>query len=318
MSNEFIHPWAQQNVSDQSGKTFVITGANSGIGFAAAKVLAYKNANVVMACRNLDKANQAREDILNDVPNANVDIVKLDLADLDSVKQCADAIKDKYQQLDCLINNAGLGWIARTETQNGFEMQIGANHLGHFALTSQLLGLLKKSPNARVISIASLAHYWGRIHFQDLQLKDRYSRVKGYGQSKLANLLFGLELQRFFEKNNLDIKSVIVHPGMSGTNIANSALEAGNFKTLSKITNALTPFVSQPAEMGCLPTLLAATSPDVKGGEYFGPKHAFEIFGTPGKARIAKHARKKATAEKLWQVSEDLTHTNYQQALDCA
>ena len=315
MSTAIIHPWAEKNVSDQSGKVFVITGANSGIGFAAAQALAYKNAKVVMACRNLDKAEQARQDILRNVPNADIDIVKLDLADLNSVKACAQAINDQYQQLDCLINNAGLGWIERTETADGFEMQIGANHLGHFALTSQLLSLLRNTPDSRVVSIASLAHYWGRIHFDDLQLSQRYSRAKGYGQSKLANLMFGLELQRFFDKHQLDIKSVIVHPGMSGTNIANAALEKGNHQLLARITNAVTPFVSQSPQLGCLPTLLAATGSNVAGGDYYGPKHAFEIFGVPTKARIAPHARKASTAARLWHVSEELTKANYQAAL---
>ncbi|MCG8671740.1 MAG: oxidoreductase [Pseudomonadales bacterium] len=315
MTTQILHPWAEEHVPDQSSKTIVVTGANSGIGFAAAQALAYKNAKVVMACRNLSKAEDAKQQILDSVPNADIDIVKLDLADLKSVEACAKIINEKYDQLDCLINNAGLGWIERTETADGFEMQIGANHLGHFALTSQLLGLLKSTPNSRVVSVASLAHYWGRIKFGDLQLNQGYSRVKGYGQSKLANLLFGLELQRFFEKNSLDIKSVVVHPGMSGTNIANSALEAGNHKLLSKITNAMTPYMSQSPQLGCLPTLHAATSANVKGGDYFGPKHAFEVFGTPAKARIAKHARDIATAAKLWTLSEELTQVDYQQAI---
>lgn len=315
MSNQIIHPWAEKNVPEQSGKTFVITGANSGIGFAAAQALAYKNGKIVMACRNQTKAEKARSQILDSVPNADIDIVPLDLADLTSVAECAKLINENYKQLDCLINNAGLGWIDRTETADGFEMHIGANHLGHFALTSQLLGLLKSTPNSRVVSIASLAHYWGRIKFDDLQLTHGYSRAVGYGQSKLANLMFGLELQRFFERKHLDIKSIVVHPGMSGTNIANSALEAEDRKLLAKITAVFTPFVTQTPEMGCLPTLYAATNANVKGGEYIGPKYAFEMFGPPAKARIAKHARRSASAAQLWSLSEALTHVSYEGAI---
>ena len=318
MSKNLIHPWADHNISDQSGKTYVITGANSGIGFATTQALAYKNAHIVMACRNLAKAENARSHVLNELPSANIDIVQLDLASLASVTECANTLRTSYEKIDVLINNAGLGWIERTETYDGFEMQIGANHLGHFALTGKLIGLLKKAPEARVVSVASLAHYWGRIHFEDLHLNRRYGRAKGYGQSKLANLLFGLELQRFFDNNNLDIQSIIAHPGMSGTNIANSALEAGNHKLLSKITNAITPYLSQTPQLGCLPTLHAATSSEVTGGEYFGPKHAFEIFGTPAKARIAKHARDESSASQLWMVSEELTEVSYQNALTCA
>ncbi len=315
MANNTVHPWALKNVPDQTGKTFVITGANSGIGLAAAIALASKNAKIVMACRNLQKAETAKQEILQTTPNASVDIVELNLSNLKSVNQCAETINANYDQIDCLINNAGLGWIDREETADGFEMHIGTNHFGHFALTSQLIGLLKKAPNARVVSIASLAHYWGRIHFDDIQLNQKYGRARGYGQSKLANLMFGLELQRQFDQNNVSIKSLIVHPGMSGTNIANSALEIGNFKKLAKITDAMMPFLSQSPALGCLPTLQAATAPDVQGGDYFGPKYAFEVFGTPKKARIAKHAKNTVDAAKLWHLSEELTGVNYQESL---
>ncbi len=306
-----IHPWAERHIPDQSGKTFVVTGANSGIGYATTAALASKQAKVIMACRNRAKAEQARAEIASAVPKAQLDIVDLDLADLASVNACAHTLEQTYPRIDALINNAGLGWIKRTETADGYEMQLGANHLGHFALTCKLIPLLKQAPDARVISTASLAHYWGRIHFEDLQLKQSYSRVKAYGQSKLANLLFGLELQGYFERNQLPIKSIIVHPGMAGTNIANSALEAGNHQAMAKIAEALTPFVTQSPQMGCLCTLYAATSPDAQGGRYYGPKYAFEMFGTPKPARIAKHARDPAIAKRLWDVSEQLTGVHY-------
>ncbi|OUS29779.1 hypothetical protein A9Q99_08090 [Gammaproteobacteria bacterium 45_16_T64] len=314
MTDTKIHRWTDTNVADQTGKTFLITGANSGIGFAAANALASKNAHVIMACRNPQKAEDAKQSILQKSPSAKLDLVSLDLANLESVRQCAEYLNAHYDQIDCLINNAGLGWIDRKETKDGFEMAIGTNHFGHFALTSQVIGLLKKAPEARVVSVASLAHVWGRIHFDDIQLNQKYSQVRGYGQSKLANLMFGLELQRQFEKNNVDIKSIIVHPGMSGTNIATTAIESGKLKRFAKVSELLTPFMTQPAALGCLPTLLAATSSDVIGGEYFGPKYA-EIFGTPKKARIAKHASSLVDAEKLWRLSEELTHVNYSDVL---
>lgn len=314
MTNTKIHRWTESNVPDQSGKTFLITGANSGIGFAAANALASKRAHVIMACRNPQKAEQAKQDILETTPTASLDLVSLDLANLESVAQCAQHLQSKYKHIDCLINNAGLGWIDRRETHDGFEMAIGTNHFGHFALTSQIISLLKNAPDARVVSVASLAHVWGRIHFDDIHLQQKYSQVRGYGQSKLANLMFGLELQRQFEKHNLGIKSIIVHPGMSGTNIATTAVASGKFRKLAKLSEILTPLMTQPASLGCLPTLLAATSDEVNGGEYFGPKYA-EIFGTPKKARIAKHAADITDAGRLWQLSETLTHVNFSDAL---
>ncbi|MDX1755738.1 MAG: oxidoreductase [Marinobacter sp.] len=306
--------WAAQHVPDQTGKTFLITGANSGIGFEAAKALAAKGGKVIMACRNLAKAEEARTAILQAVGAADLDLIELNLADLTSVSACADQLNQQYERIDVLINNAGIGWIQRQETADGFEMQLGTNHLGHFALTAQLIGLLRKSPDARVVSIASLAHWVGKIHFDDLQPNRKYNGATAYCQSKLANLLFGLELQRQFDNQGVPIRSIIVHPGMSATSLANAAL-AERHEALMKISERVAPFVAQDPAIGCLPTLYAATSDKVQGGDYIGPKHFFEIFGTPAKARIARHAKDPHIAAQLWSVSESLTGVNYQTAL---
>lgn len=309
-----IPSWAEQNVPSQTGKTFLITGANSGIGFEATKLLAAKGAKVIMACRNLAKAEEARTAILQAVGSADIDLIELNLADLKSISACADKLYMQYERIDVLINNAGIGWIQRQQTADGFEMQLGTNHLGHFALTAQLVGLLRKSSDARVVSIASLAHWAGRIHFDDLQLNRKYNGATAYCQSKLANLLFGLELQRQFEKQAAPIRSIIVHPGMSSTSLANAAL-AERHTSLVKISERIAPFVSQDPAMGCLPTLYAATSEKVEGGDYIGPKHFFEIFGPPAKARIARHAKDPHIAAQLWSVSETLTGVSYETAL---
>lgn len=309
-----IPSWAEQHVPEQAGKTFLITGANSGIGFEAAKVLAAKAGKVVMACRNLAKAEDARKAIIEAVGAADIDLIELNLADLQSVSACAEKLNQQYERIDVLINNAGIGWIQRQQTADGFEMQLGTNHLGHFALTAQLVGLLRKSPDARVVSIASLAHWAGKIHFDDLQLSRKYNGATAYCQSKLANLLFGLELQRQFANHAVPIRSLIVHPGMSTTSLANAALSERH-AALVKISERVAPFVSQDPAMGCLPTLYAATSEQVHGGDYIGPKHLFEIFGPPAKAKVARHAKDPQTAARLWSVSETLTGVNYQTAL---
>lgn len=313
-----IHAWAEQHIPDQTGKTFLITGANSGIGFEAAKILAAKKGKVILACRNLAKAEEARAAMIRAVGPADIDLIELNLADLTSVTACAKQLNKQYQRIDVLINNAGIGWIQRQQTADGFEMQLGTNHLGHFALTAKLVGLLRKAPDARVISISSLAHWAGKIHFDDLQLSRKYGRATAYSQSKLANMLFGLELQRQFASRNVPIRSIIVHPGMSSTNIANSTLRAERHATLAKISELVAPFVSQNPTVGCLPTLYAATSAEVQGGDYIGPKYAFEVFGPPAKAKIARHAQDPRTAAQLWQVSESLTGVNYQKALAAA
>lgn len=310
-----IHSWAEKHIPEQAGKTFLITGANSGIGFEAAKILAAKRGKVIMACRNLAKAEEARAAIIRAVGPVDIDLIELNLAELKSVAACAKQLNKQYERIDVLINNAGIGWIQRQLTADGFEMQLGTNHLGHFALTAKLVGLLRKSLDARVISISSLAHWAGKIHFDDLQLTRKYGRATAYSQSKLANMLFGLELQRQFARQAVPIRSIIVHPGMSSTNLANSALLAERHATLAKISDLVAPFVSQDPAAGCLPTLYAATSAQVQGGDYIGPKYALEVFGPPAKAKIARHAQDPRTAAKLWEVSESLTGVNYQRVL---
>lgn len=313
--NVQIHPWAATRVPDQSGKTILITGANSGIGYETARILAAKGALVIMACRSAQKAEQARDRILADFPQAKLDLINLDLGDLSSVARCAEEVLDRYTQLDVLINNAGIAWVEKGETRDGFESHFGTNHLGHFALTARLLPLLASAGNARVVSIASLAHRIGRIHFDDLNLNKGYGRARGYAQSKLANLMFGLELQRWLTAQGSSIQSLIVHPGMSATNLVNTTLNSEKHTLLGRWAERLTPWVAQDPATGSLPTLWAATSDQVKGGEYFGPRYALEIFGPPKAASMTRYAADPAPAKRLWDVSESLTGIQFEAAL---
>lgn len=293
--------WSVDKVPDQSGKTVVITGANSGIGLEAARILAARGAEIILACRDERKGEEAVDKIATALPDAAVSSMALDLADLQSVKRFAGAFKRKYKKLDLLINNAGVMAPPKGQTSDGFETQFGTNHLGHFALTGLLLDLLENTPDSRIVTISSLAHRFGRIAFRDLQSDKRYSPWKAYGQSKLANLLFALELQRRLEAREFDAISVAAHPGFSATNLQRHVGGGA----------LLTPIVSQSAEAGAWPTVYAATEPTLRGGEYIGPGRLFETRGLPRRARVSWAARNRRAARKLWDISEQLTGVSY-------
>ena len=294
--------WTAKDIPDQTGRVMIVTGANSGIGFAAAKELAGKGATVVLACRSMDKAEKAAQQIKAAYPQARLDLIHLDLADLDSVREFANAFKQKYTRLDVLVNNAGVMMVPqRKETAQGFEMQFGTNHLGHFALTGLLSDLIEKTPGARVVSVSSGAHLIGKINFDDLNAKRAYNRTAAYGQSKLANLLFTYELQRRFAARGIDAIAVAAHPGWTATNLQS---HTGLFSFFN-------PVFAQKPEMGALPTLYAATAADVKGGDYYGPNGLFQMRGYPEKVGSNARSHDEAVAQRLWKVSEEMTGVVY-------
>ena len=292
--------WTAQDIPDQTGRTAVITGANSGIGLVAARELARAGANVVMAVRNQDKGEQAARSITT----GSVEVRRLDLADLSSVREFAEA----YQgELDLLINNAGVMAPPRRLTKDGFESQFGTNHLGHFALTGLLMPRLLAAGEPRVVTVSSGAHRMGRIRFDDLQGERRYQSWLWYGQSKLANLMFAFELQRRATEADTGLKSLVVHPGYARTNLQFAAppwYEAA----MMRVTNLL----AQSADMGALPTLYAATVPDLPGGTFVGPDGFMEQRGHPHVVTAAGRAYDEDAWRRLWEVSEELTGVSYQ------
>ena len=298
MSND---KWTTQNIPDMQGKTVLITGANSGIGFEAARALAARNALVVMACRNLEKGENAVSQILAETPDAQLELRELDLASLESVRQFAEDFLVEHTRLDVLINNAGIMAVPYGVTADGLERQIGTNHFGHFLLTGLLYDLLEHTPDARVITVSSYAHYLGKINFDDLNSEKFYQKWLAYGQSKLANVLFGYELQRRSAQNSGNPLSVVVHPGYAATNLQHTTW----------FFSMLNPLIAQSQEMGALPTLYAATSPEVKGGEYIGPDGFLAQRGYPHLARSSPASHNEEAARRLWQVSEEITGVSY-------
>jgi NAD(P)-dependent dehydrogenase (short-subunit alcohol dehydrogenase family) len=292
--------WTAKDIPDQSGKVAIVTGANSGIGYDTARELAKKNATVIMACRNTEKGEAAARLIINDYPQAMVIVKQLDLSDLESVRRFAENFRAGYDHLDMLINNAGVMAIPYGKTADGFERQFGTNHLGHFALTGLLLDPLLNTGNSRVVTVSSTGHRAGRINFEDLNCEESYSKWIAYAQSKLANLLFAYELQRRLDAVGSTAISVAAHPGYTATN-----LQSGTFFKF------LNPIFGQEQEMGALPTLYAATSPDVNGGDYIGPDGFMEQRGYPKKVRSNGSSHNEANARKLWQVSEEMTGVRF-------
>jgi NAD(P)-dependent dehydrogenase (short-subunit alcohol dehydrogenase family) len=297
--------WTTADIPDQTGRTAVITGANTGLGYETAAALAAKGARVVIAVRNLDKGKDAAHRIEQDTPGALIELQELDLTSLESIHSAADALKSRHDHIDLLINNAGVMYPPKSTTTDGFELQFGTNHLGHFALTGQLLDRLLPVPGSRVVTISSVGHRINAaIHFDDLQWQRRYSRVGAYGQSKLANLLFTYELQRRLAAKGTTI-AVAAHPGGSDTEL---------MRHLPRALNFALPVVRpmfQPADMGALPQLRAATDPGVLGGQYFGPDGP---GGTRGYPKVVPSSDQSYDAElqrRLWAVSEELTGVHF-------
>jgi NAD(P)-dependent dehydrogenase (short-subunit alcohol dehydrogenase family) len=299
--------WTADQIPDQSGRTAIVTGANSGLGMAAAHELARHGAAVVLACRNTAKGQDAQRTIEADVPGAKLELCALDLADLSSVESFAEQFHSEHDGLDLLIDNAGVMAPPRTETKDGFELQFGTNHLGHFALAARLIDLMDDRSDARVVTVSSNAHKMGRINFDDLQSQRRYFRWSAYSQSKLADLSFALELDRRLRAAGSEIKSVAAHPGYAATNLQFAAPPLLDRLTMI-VTNAL---VAQSAEMGALPILYAATAAGVEGGTYIGPDGIGEFRGHPHVASPTRAARDEETGRRLWEVSEELTGVRF-------
>jgi NAD(P)-dependent dehydrogenase (short-subunit alcohol dehydrogenase family) len=301
--------WTAEQIPDQSGRIAIITGANSGLGLVTARELARHGARVVLACRNTSKGAQAIEQIRAEVPAAELELAPLDLGALDSVSAFAQSIRDGAGRdgIDLLINNAGVMASPRRETADGFELQIGTNHLGHFALTARLIDLLQQRSGSRVVTLASGAHKMGKISFEDLQGERRYMRWSAYGQSKLANLLFALELDRRLRAAGADTISLAAHPGYAATNLQSAAAPIAD-RLLMRVSNLV---MAQSAEMGALPQLYAATAPDAQGGTYIGPDGIGEFRGHPQIAKPSGAARDEQTAKRLWEVSEQLTGVGF-------
>ncbi|MDX2011166.1 MAG: oxidoreductase [Myxococcaceae bacterium] len=300
-------PWTSADVADQTNKVFVITGANSGLGLEATKVLAQKGATVVMACRSVEKAEVVAAPIREGAKQARLEVMALDLSSLDSVARFADALASRFPRVDVLMNNAGVMALPYRKTADGFEMQFGTNHLGHYALTARVLPLLEANGKARVVSVSSMAHRMGAIRFDDLQWEKSYSKWPAYGQSKLANLLFTYELERWLRANGKSTIAVAAHPGYSSTNLqaVGPQMEQSSVGSLfMKLGNSL---LAQSAERGALPQLYAAVHPDVKGGQYIGPDGLMETSGFPKVVDSNPASKDEAVAKRLWEVSAQLT-----------
>ncbi|MFY9918767.1 MAG: SDR family NAD(P)-dependent oxidoreductase [Mycobacterium sp.] len=297
--------WTTTDIPDQTGRIAVITGANTGLGYETAKALAAKGAHVVLAVRNTDKGNDAAARIADAAPGASVAVQALDLTSLDSIRAAAEQLRSEHDTIDLLINNAGVMFTPKATTTDGFELQFGTNHLGHFALTGLLLDRVLAAPGSRVVTVSSVGHRFARngIRFDDIQWEKDYSRVGAYGQAKLANLMFTYELQRRLQ--GTDTIAAAAHPGGSRTELTR------NLPPLIGAATKLAEPLFQGADVGALPTLRAATDPGVIGGQYFGPDGLGEQRGYPVVVASSRASHDVAAQKRLWTVSEELTGVTF-------
>jgi NAD(P)-dependent dehydrogenase (short-subunit alcohol dehydrogenase family) len=294
--------WTQSDIPDQTGRVAIVTGANSGIGLETARELARKGAQVVLACRSPERAEEALADIRSSLPDAQIDFMALDLADLEQVRAFAGAVHTRFDRLDLLINNAGVMIPPASKTKQGFELQIGVNHFGHFALTGLLMDRLVATEGARIVNVSSTAHRMGRIDFDDLDFDARgYNASAAYGQSKLANLLFTSELAAKLAAADVPILVAAAHPGWTQTNLQQH----------SNLFQMMNPIFGMKPIGGALPTLRAATGSNVEPGDYFGPSRFFEMWGPPKKVGRTKAAKSREDAERLWTTSEERTGVSF-------
>ncbi|WP_254767069.1 oxidoreductase [Salinilacihabitans rarus] len=304
--------WTAADVPDQSGRTIVITGANSGIGLEATRELARNGATVIMACRSVDRGEAAARDVREDVPDADLRVEACDLASLDSIRAFADRLGD--EPIDGLVNNAGVMAIPRSETDDGFEMQFGVNHLGHFALTGLVLENLLGDDGdreSRIVTVSSRMHERGEIDFDDLHGERSYDGWNAYAQSKLANVLFAYELERRLRAADVNALSVAVHPGYASTNLQFRGPEQRGQRVRKAIMTVMNAVLAQSTEQGALPTLYAASAPDVEGGAYYGPGGVLNMRGAPERQLSSDRSHDRESARRLWRVSRDLTGVEY-------
>jgi len=303
--------WTADRIPSQEGRKALITGANSGIGLETARELARQGAHVIMACRSRDKAEAAMADIRQSVPDASLEFLPLDLSRQKSVRDAAAAVKQAHSTLDLLINNAGVMWVERALTEDGFETQLGTNHFGHFTLTGLLLDLLLPVPDSRIVTVSSIAHRGARMRFDDLTWEKDYGRHRAYAQSKIANLIFAIELQRRLAAAGANTLSVACHPGISSTNLFAPGLISQSPLRLGALIKPFILLVSHSPERGALPTLYAATAAEAEAGGYYGPTRMREAVGAPGAAYATRYARSPEIGSRLWEVSEKLTGERY-------
>jgi len=304
-----MEKWILNDAPSLSGKIIIVTGGNSGLGYESVKAFSQKGATVVLACRDVKKGANARERILKEAGKKDIEVMKLNLADLVTVNEFVHEFSAKYHRIDVLLNNAGIMSTPYGLTKDGFEQQMGVNHLGHFALTGSLFTILKNSPGARIVNVSSLAHKKGEMDFDNLLFQNGvdYAPWRAYRRSKLANLLFTYELQRQANKHNLDMLIVAAHPGGSQTNLARH-LDGG---FMFKLMMPLAKLVIQSAARGAMPQIRAATDPMAQGGDFYGPDGWREIKGNPVKVEAAPQAHNEADANKLWEASEKLTGVKF-------
>jgi len=302
--------WTATDVPSQSGRVAVVTGASGGIGLETATVLARRGATVVLACRDEGKADQAAGQLRAAAPDAHVQLVHLDLASLGSVRQAAAEILASCPRLDLLINNAGVMYVPFQRTEDGFELTLGTNHLGHFALTGLLLPRLLETPGSRVVTVSSVAHRYGEMHFDDLMLTSHYQPDPAYGQSKLANLLFSYELAGRLAAAGVGTAALAAHPGVVLTDLWRTS-PGWQRVLISPRLRLINSWAAQPVSQGALPTLRAATDPAAQGGEYYGPGRFHEYTGYPVQVESTAASHDPAAQQRLWDISEQLTGVRY-------
>ena len=294
--------WSTEQITDQTGRIIIVTGSTSGIGRETARVLASKGATVIIAARNESKAQRVIAEIKQEQPEADLHLLKLDLTSLASIKNFATQFQKKFQKLDVLINNAGVMVCPEGQTEDGFELQMGTNHLGHFALTLQLLPMIRRSTNARIVVLSSYAHHFGNLQLDDLNWQQRkYKRMRAYGDSKVANLYFAYELARKLKADNSDIRVTAAHPGWTATELQRH----------TSLTDKLNRWFAQGVDMGAQPTLRAGFDDSAQSGDFFGPSKYLEMHGAPKKVSSNAKSRDTLIASKLWDLSEQLTGVQY-------
>jgi NAD(P)-dependent dehydrogenase (short-subunit alcohol dehydrogenase family) len=301
--------WTLNDIPSLKGKVAIVTGGNSGLGFESVKALASKGAEVIMVCRSIEKGERAKNQILETCPEADIKVFQIDLMDLSSVKSFAEKFKSTYTRLDILLNNAGIMISPFELTKDGFESQMGTNHLGHFALTGNLIDLIIATPNSRVVTVSSLAHKQWKICFNNnlSEKAESYNKMRAYARSKMANLLFAYHLQRLFDNNNVNCLSLAAHPGASHTNLGRHMEK----NVLVRILRPLIERVLPSAASGALSQIRAEVDPSAKGGQFYGPSGFMQLSGLPVLVSSSITSYNTDDAQRLWQISEELTGVKF-------
>jgi NAD(P)-dependent dehydrogenase (short-subunit alcohol dehydrogenase family) len=303
--------WTYKDIPDQTGRLAIVTGANSGLGYYTTKGLAEKGCEVIMACRNMLKAEEAKAELLSEIPAAKLRVIKLDLSSLESIREFAENFNKEYTSLDLLINNAGLMAIPYRKTNDGFEMQFGVNHLGHFALTGLLIEKLNETTDSRIVSVSSIAHNLGNIHFDDINWEKKYNKWGAYGMSKLANIYFINEMADRISSRRIETKVMLAHPGYADSKLIEKGPEMKGRSWVVKAGRLANKLVAQSSEMGALPILYAATAAAAMHRAFYGPGGFAGLKGYPEQTVPNKKKVSKGGQEKLWVLSEKMTGVSF-------